>query len=258
MPVVLGQMVGHPRDAGVDVGAAQLLGGHLLAGRRLHERRAAQEDRALALDDDRLVAHRRHVGSAGGARAHHRGDLRHPQRRHARLVVEDAPEVVAVGEHLGLERQERAPRIHQVEARQPVLERDLLGAHVLLDRHREVGAALHGGVVRDHHDRTAVHRAHPGDHSGARRLVVVEPVRGQGRQLEERGAGVEQALDALAHEQLAARAVARDLVRPAALAHLREPGAQLDRQRLVMRGVGLELGAGRVEVGLDAFHAGLL
>ena len=31
-----------------------------------------------------------------------------PLRRHARLVEEDAPEVVAVGEDLGLERQERA------------------------------------------------------------------------------------------------------------------------------------------------------
>ena len=47
-----------------------------LAGGGLHQRRAAEEDRALVADDHGLVAHRRDVGAAGGARAHHRGDLR--------------------------------------------------------------------------------------------------------------------------------------------------------------------------------------
>ena len=56
--------------------AAELLGGHLLAGRGLHERRPGEEDRARALHDDALVAHRRHVGAAGGARAHHGRELR--------------------------------------------------------------------------------------------------------------------------------------------------------------------------------------
>ena len=123
--VVLGEIVGHARETRVHVGAAQLLGRHLFAGRRLHERRAAEEDRAGALHDDRLVRHRRHVGAAGRARAHHHRDLRDACRRHARLVEEDAPEVLAIGEDLGLHRQERAARIHQIDARQPVLERDL-------------------------------------------------------------------------------------------------------------------------------------
>ena len=43
-----------------------------LAGGRLHERRAAEEDRALVPDDHRLVGHRRHVGAARRARAHAR------------------------------------------------------------------------------------------------------------------------------------------------------------------------------------------
>ncbi len=65
------------------------------------------------------------------------------------LVVEDAPEIVHVGEDLVLHRQERAARIHQVDAGQAVLQRHLLGAQVLLDRHRIVGAAFDGGVVGD-------------------------------------------------------------------------------------------------------------
>ena len=46
-----------------------------LAGRRLHQRRAGEEDRALVADDHALVGHRRHIGAAGGAAAHHAGDL---------------------------------------------------------------------------------------------------------------------------------------------------------------------------------------
>ena len=74
--VVVGQVVGDAGDLGVQVAAAELLGGDDLAGRRLHQRRAAEEDRALVAHDHGLVAHRRHVGAARGARAEHGGDLR--------------------------------------------------------------------------------------------------------------------------------------------------------------------------------------
>jgi hypothetical protein len=65
--VVLGQVVGHARQPRVHVAAAQVLGADDLADGRLHQRRAAEEDGALVLDDDGLVAHRRHVGAAGRA-----------------------------------------------------------------------------------------------------------------------------------------------------------------------------------------------
>jgi hypothetical protein len=149
--VVLRQVVGHAGQPRVHVAAAQVLGAHHLAGGRLHQRRAAQEDGALLLDDDGLVAHRRHVGAARGARAHHHRDLRDALRRQVGLVVEDAAEVLAVREHVVLVRQVGAARVHQVDARQAVLHRDLLRAQVLLHRHRVVGAALHGGVVADDH-----------------------------------------------------------------------------------------------------------
>ena len=110
-----------------------------------------------ALHDHALVAHRRHVGAAGRARAHDGRELRDAVGRHARLVVEDAPEVVAVGEDLGLQRQVGAAGIDQVDAREAVLERDLLRAQVLLDRQREVRAALDGRVVGDDHALAAVH-----------------------------------------------------------------------------------------------------
>ena len=67
MLVVERLVVGDATDPRMHGRAAQLFRGHLFAGRGLHERRAAEEDRARAADDDRLVAHRRHVGAAGGA-----------------------------------------------------------------------------------------------------------------------------------------------------------------------------------------------
>ena len=142
-------MVGDAGAARVHVGAAELLGAHVLPGRGLHERRAADEDRPRAVHDHGLVAHRRHVGAAGRARAHHDRDLRDPLRGHARLVVEDPAEVLAVGEDLGLQRQEGAARVDEVDAGEVVLLRDLLRAQMLLDGEREVGAALDGRVVCD-------------------------------------------------------------------------------------------------------------
>ena len=106
--------------------------------------------------------------------------------RHPRLVVEDPPEVVAVGEDVGLERQERAAAVDEVDARQPVLERDLLGPEVLLDRHRVVGAALDRRVVGDDDAGRALDPADAGDDAGARGVVVVQAVGGERAQLEER------------------------------------------------------------------------
>ena len=168
MLIVLGQVVRDAGDPGVHVAAAELLGGDDLADRGLHQRRAAQEDGALVADDHGLVAHRRNVGAAGGAGAHHGGDLRDLRRGHPRLVVEDPAEVLLVREDLVLLGQERAARVHEVDAGQPVLQRDFLRPQVLLDRHRIVGAALDGGVVGDHQHLAAVHQADAGDHPGAR------------------------------------------------------------------------------------------
>ena len=153
--------------------AAQLLRGDHLAGGRADQRRAAEEDRALAADDDGLVAHGRHVGAARGARAQHGGDLRDAAGRHGGLVVEDPAEVLAVREDLVLAGQEGAAGVHQVQARQPVLQGDLLGAQVLLDRDRVVGAALDGGVVGHDHAFPPGHPADAGDDPGAGRLAAV-------------------------------------------------------------------------------------
>ncbi len=213
------------------VGAAQILGSHDFADGGLHQRRAAQEDRALLAHDNGLVAHRRHVGAAGRARAHDAGDLRDALRRHVGLVVEDAAEMGLVGEYLRPLRQVGAARIDQVDAGQPVLHRHFLGAEMLLHGHRIVGAALDRGVVADDGALNAADAADARDDTRARRLVVVHAHGGERRQLEERRAGIEQRPHALARQELAARDVALAGVFAAAQPHLLGAGAQVGDQR---------------------------
>ncbi len=254
MGVVVGQVVHHARGARMHVAAAERLGVDDLAGRCLHERRPAEEDRSLLAHDDRLVAHRRHVGAAGGAGAHDHGELRDARRREPRLVVEDAAEVFAVGKHLVLQRQECAARIDEVDTGKPVLERDFLRAQVLSHRHRIVGPALDGRVVRDHHDLAAEDAADPGDDAGRRSVVPVHSARGQRRELEERAARVEQGLDAFARQQLAARDVFRARFLAAAQRGLRLAATQVVGERGHVRRVVAKLRAASVDARGDAGH----
>ena len=112
--------------------------------------------------------------------------------------------MVAVGEDLGLQRQEGAAGVDEVDAGEPVLRGDLLRAQVLLHGQREVRAALHGRVVRDDDALAALDRADAGDDPGGGRLAVVAVPGGERAELEERRARVEQPLDPLARGQLAA------------------------------------------------------
>ena len=254
--VVPREVVGHAREPRVDVGAAELFGRDVLAGRRLHEGRAAEEDGARALDDDRLVGHRRHVGAAGRARAHDHRYLRDARRREPRLVEEDAPEVLAVGEHLRLHGEVGASGIDEVDARQPVLEGDLLRPQVLLDGNGEIRAALHGGVVGDHHHLAAAHPSDAGDEPRPRGPVVVQAPRGQRRQLEEGGVGVEEPGEPFAHRQLALLGVPPRRRLAAALPGPRPPGLEVALERLHRAQVGAELLAAGVDAGRQDAHGG--
>ena len=128
IPIVCGQVVDDAGGPGVQVSPAEFLGGDLLAGGGFHQWRTAEEDRALIADDDGLVAHRGNVGTTGGAGSQHRRDLRNARGAEPGLVVEDPAEVLPVGEHLVLLGQESPTRVHQIDARKPVLAGDLLGA----------------------------------------------------------------------------------------------------------------------------------
>ena len=227
------------------VGAAEFFRRHHLAGRGLHQRRAAEEDGALVAHDDALVRHRRHIGAAGGAGAHHDRDLRNALRGHLRLVVEDAAEMPLVRKDLVLHRQEGAAGIDHVDAGQIVLPRNVLRAQMLLHRHRIIGAALDGGVIGDDDAFAARDAPDAGDDAGRMDVAAIEAVGGQRRQFEKRGAGIDQQVDALARQHLAARGMplARRLAAPAG--HDLELVAKLRHQAAHHVGVAGKLGRRR-------------
>ena len=202
------------------VRAAQILGGDLLAGCRLHQWRASQKDRAIAAHDHRLVAHRRDVGAARRTGPHDGRDLRDALGRHLRLVVEDAAKVLAVGEDIGLKWQKRAAGIHQVDAGQAVLLGDLLRAQMLLDGHREVGPTLDCRVIGDDDALLPLDDADAGHDARRGRLVVVHAVRRQRIDLQKRRLWIAEQLDPLAGQQLLAGAMLGDGALAAALARM--------------------------------------
>ena len=208
MAVVLGVVVGDAGLSRVHVGAAEILRRDHLAGRRLHQRRPAEEDRALVAHDDGLVRHRRHVGAAGGAGAHDHRDLRDARRRQRRLIVEDAAEMLAVGKDLGLVRQVGAAGIDEIDARQPVLARDLLRAQMLLHRHRIIGAALDRGVVADDHAFAPGDAADAGDDAGGVNGSSYMPSAASGDNSRNGAARIDQRHHPVARQELAAGKVA--------------------------------------------------
>ncbi len=253
--VVVGEVIGYARDPRVHAAAAQRFGVDDLAGRRLHERRPAQEDRALVAHDDGFVAHRGHVGAAGRARAHHGRNLRYAERRQPRLVIENAAEMIAVGEHLVLARQERAARIDEINARQVVLLRNLLRAQVFLHRQRVVGAAFDGGVVGDDHALDAVYPADAADDAGRGHIVLVDLPGRQLADFEKRRAVVEQGAYPVAGQELAAQHVPLAGALAAAQHHLLTQFAEVARERLVHREVGGKVVGVAIDLGFDQGHA---
>ena len=74
-----------------------------------------------------------------------------------------------------------------------------------------VGAALHGGVVGDDDALAPADTPDAGDDAGGGHVVVVDAVGGEGAELKEGAVGVDEALDALSGEELAAAVVTFDV-----------------------------------------------
>ena len=99
-----------------------------------------------------------------------------------------------------------------IDAGQIVLPRDILGAQMLLHRHRIIGAALDGRVIGDDHAFAPRDPPDAGDDAGGMHVAAIEAVGGERRQFEKGRAGIEQQIDALARQHLAASDMARSCV----------------------------------------------
>ena len=90
---------------------------------------------------------------------------------------------------------------------------------MLLDGHRVIGSTLDGGVIGHEQALTAGNAADAGDDARGGCVAGVEVPGGQGRKLQEGRTGVEQAVDAFTHEELALFGVALLGLLAAAAAH---------------------------------------
>src|SRR6056297_171063 len=252
--IVFGIMVGNTGDFTVYVCATEVFGGYYFTGGGFFQWRAGQEDGALVADDDGFVRHGGHVGATGGAQAHDDGNLGDVVGGHAGLVVEDAAEVVAVREDFVLPWQVGAARVYEVDAGQAVLQGDFLGPQVFFHRQRVVAATFNGGVVGDDHAFGAGDTAHAGDHASCRDFFAIDVVGGELADFQEGGAVVQEAVDALAGEQLATVGVALLVVGTAALLDggnfVPQVGYGLGHGFLV----GLELFGPRIDFALEYGH----
>jgi hypothetical protein len=111
--------------------------------------------------------------------------------------------VLPIGEYLVLHWQKSAAGIHQVKAGQTVLLGYGLGPGLLFDRERIISAALHRGIVNEHHALATADPTDTCDQAGAGNVVVVDLVGGQLGKLEERCAGIEQGIEALPRQEFA-------------------------------------------------------
>src|SRR5207237_8436912 len=85
-------VIGDARDTAVHIRATKFICADLFAGSCLDKWRPAQENRAVALHDDRLVTHRRSVRPATRAGTHHAGNLATTLYGHVRLMIQGAPQ----------------------------------------------------------------------------------------------------------------------------------------------------------------------
>ena len=160
------------------------------------------------------------------------------------------PKCRSSGKDLVLHRQEGAAGIDHVDAGQIVLPRDILRAQMLLHRHRIIGAALDGGVVGDDDAFAARDAPDAGDDAGGMDVAAIEAVGGERRQFEKRGAGIDQQVDALARQHLAARGMPLARRLAAAAGHHLELVAKLGHQAAHHVGVAGKLGGRGIDGGM--------
>src|ERR1039458_10323998 len=201
-----------------------------LAGRRLHLLRTSNENSPRSLDDYSLVAHCRDVGASSGAGTHHRRNLLQAPRGHLGDVAKYSAELMLVGKYLLLQRQKGATRFDQIDRRQSIFPSQRLHAYLLSYSDWQVGTAFHCRIIRHNHARAPRNDADASDDASRRRAIVVEFMPAELTYLKEGRARIEQDSDALAYQELAARAmqVTRVLASPSdrLYARSRDTGAE--------------------------------
>src|SRR5579864_127446 len=199
----------------VDLGTAELIESHLLAGGHADHLGAGDEHVAQVLDHEDEVGDRRRVDRPAGAGT---GDDRNLGHHPGRLdiAIKDVG-VAGQADHAFLD--SRAARVVDPDAGTAGTHGKIHDLADLLGEHLAQRAPEDAGVVGEDEDLAPVHGAVAGDHAIAGNFLVTHakrlgPMHGEGVQLGKRTA-VEQQLDALARGQLAFRMLLVVRVAPA-------------------------------------------
>ncbi len=125
---------------------------------------------------------------------------------------------------------------------------------MLLHRQRIIGAAFYRGVVGDDHAFDAFDPADTGDHAGGGDALAVYLVSRQRGDFEKGRTGVEEGVDALAHQQFATRHVTLLSGLATAFADAGEQGAQILDLLQHRCAIGSELGRTGIDLGMQDGH----
>ena len=109
--------------------------------------------------------------------------------------------MLAIGKDLVLQRQERATRIDQVNARQVILFCNLLRTKVLLDGQRVIGAAFDGRIIGDNHAVDVVNLADARNDARGRHFIVIKAIRRKLPDFQKRRATVDDRANSIARQQ---------------------------------------------------------
>ncbi len=131
---------------------------------------------------------------------------------------------------------------------------NLLRPDVLFNGFLNVSSSFHCGVVCHYHHLLAMNHADSGDNSRRRKPVVIKPVGGKRRQLDERRVTINQHVNAFASQQLSALFVPLNRQLGASLFHRGNGFTETAQQLHVFIAIPAVLGACGINSGFYTEH----
>src|SRR5215212_12094379 len=119
---------------------------------------------------------------------------------------------------------------------------DLLGAQVLLDRHREIRPAFDSGIVGNNKDFAIADASNAGDNPSSGSLIIIKLIRCQRGEFQKRRTRIKQTFDPFADEEFALLFLSLAIFFAASLMDARQAFLELVSKSFVMFGVVLDVG----------------
>ena len=162
--IILHLIIGNSANLCMRSRASECFVVDLFSNRSLHEVTTRQKHASRPIHNQRFITHDGQIRTASHTTSHNGSDLWDSHAAHHRIVPENTPKMLLIGENLILHGQKYACRIHQVEYGEMILHSDLLCTQILLGRHRKPRSCFHGSVVCHNHAISAGNSPNPRNH----------------------------------------------------------------------------------------------